>query len=268
MSVLVETGVRPVRRSVPAPIATHAIRWGTVLVLLAVWELLCHGPLEHNRYIVGPITVVRDGVPVVFRHDSLLALWHTTLRFLIAFLITAVLGIVLGVIFGSRGRHVFAGLRDVVSVLYSLPMAPFYPLFVLWLGLGNRSEIAFGVIHGVIPVVLMVMAATAEVPTNLVVASRAMGAGRSQRFLHVLAPASVPQIISALKIGAALTLLGVLLAELMISVGGIGSFMAAQVAAQRGAVLDAVVVVVCIGALIVNAVLSTIERYASRWQHA
>ena len=39
--------------------------------------------------------------------------------------------------------------RDVTAVLYALPLVPFYPLFVLWLGLGAPAEVAFGAVHGV-----------------------------------------------------------------------------------------------------------------------
>lgn len=105
------------------------------------------------------------------------------------------------------------------------------PLFVLWLGLGDGSEIAFGAIHGIIPVILMTMTAGASVDPAVLDSGRAMGAGRLRRLLFLVVPACLPDIIGALKIGAA---------------------------------LDAMVLVVCAGALVVNAVLSAIEKRASR----
>ncbi len=247
-------------------VAALALRWGTVGVVLLVWELACRGPLADNGYLASPTEVVFTGLPEIVRSEPLQALGHTTARFLMAFAITAVLGTVVGLLAGRAHRQTFAGVRDVVSVLYSLPMAPFYPLFVLWLGLGTRSEVAFGVIHGVIPVILLTMTASACVPENYVSAGRAMGAGRGQRLLWVLLPAVTPQLVTALKIGAALSLLGVLLAELMISVGGVGSFIASRISSQQAAPLNAMVLVVCVGALAVNAALTSAERRASGWQ--
>ena len=52
----------------------------------------------------------------------------------------------------------------------------------------------------------------------------------------------------------------------MISVGGVGSYVAAQISNQQAATLDAMVLLVCLGALLVNALLSGIERRASRWR--
>lgn len=246
--------------------AVQGVRWATIVAVVAVWELLCRGPLAHNGYLAAPSVVLTDGLPGIMSPDALQGLGHTTLRFLIAFALTALLGTLLGLTIGRTHHHMFAGLRDVVSVLYSLPMAPFYPLFVLWLGLGDKSEVAFGVIHGVIPVILLGMTASASIPTNYITASRTMGASRRQRMRLVMLPAVTPQLISALKIGAALTLLGILLAELMISVGGVGSFMAANIASQQAAPLDAMVLVVCVGAFLTNAALSATENRASRWE--
>lgn len=242
------------------------LRLATIGLALLLWQLLCDGPLAENGYLASPVEVVRDGLPGVLTAAPLQELAHTTARFAIAFAITAVVGVLVGMAIGRAHTQVFSGLRDVISVVYSLPMVPFYPLFVLWLGLGTPSEVAFGVIHGVIPVTLIVMTASAEVPANYVSASRAMGATRRQRMLFVLLPALTPQIVSALKIGAALTLLGVLLAELMISINGVGSFIAAQVVSQQGAKLDAMVLVVCVGAFLVNTLLSAAEKRASRWR--
>jgi NitT/TauT family transport system permease protein len=246
----------------------QVLRWGTVAALVVTWEVVCRGPLAGNGYIAGPVTVLRDGVPKVLASEPLSALGHTTWRFLIAFALTAVLGTVVGLALGRLHRQLFLGSRDVVTVLYALPMAPFYPLFVLWLGLGDKSEIAFGVIHGVVPVILMTMSASADVSPSLLDSSRAMGAGRQQRLFTVVLPAVVPELMSALKVGAALTLLGILLAELMISVGGVGSFVAAQISNQQAASLDAMVLLVCVGALIVNAVLSAAEKRVSAWRPA
>jgi len=242
------------------------VRGGTLLALLVVWELACRGPLAGNGYLTGPVQVVRDGLPAVLTAEPLRQLGYTLIRFAVAFLISAVVGTTAGVLIGRARRHVHLGLRDVFSVLYSLPMAPFYPLFVLWLGLGDRSEIAFGVIHGIVPVILLTMAASADIPPVHLESSRAMGATRTRRFASVMLPWLTPHIVGALKIGASLCLLGVLLAELMISTNGVGSFVAGQIANQQAAALDAMVVLVCFAALVVNAALTAVERRASRWR--
>ncbi|MEU9019124.1 ABC transporter permease subunit [Actinomadura sp. NPDC048394] len=244
--------------------AVQLVRWGTVAALVAVWEAVTRLTDAGGDYLTSPSRIVADGLPKVLEGGSLTLVGYTTYRFLVAFAITAVAGPAVGLLLGRLNKHVYLGGRDVVSVLYALPMAPLYPLFVLWLGLGDGSEIAFGVIHGIIPVILMTMTAGAAVEPAVLDSGRAMGAGRLRRLLFLVVPACLPDIIGALKIGAALSLLGVLLAELMISVDGVGTFISTQITNHGAAALDAMVLVVCIGALAVNAALSAIEKRASR----
>jgi NitT/TauT family transport system permease protein len=243
-----------------------ALRWATVAVLVALWEVVCQGPLAGNAYLAPPSQVLTEGLTAVLQPDTIAALQATTLRFLEAFVIVVVLGPAVGLVLGRLHRQIFLGARDVVSVLYALPLVPFYPLFVLWLGLGTRSEVAFGVIHGIIPVILMTMSASATVDATLLQSGQTMGASHPKRLLFIVVPSVLPDIVGALKIGAALTLLGVLLAELMISISGVGTFIGNAITNQQAAALDAMVLVVCVGAVAVNAVLSYVERRTSYWR--
>lgn len=240
------------------------VRGITVLLVLVLWEGVARGPLAGSSYLAAPSVVLTEGLAAVFQPGPLKELGNTTLRFFEAFAIVAVVGIPTGVALGRLHRTLFAGARDVVSVLYALPMVPFYPLFVLWLGLGAPSEIAFGVIHGIVPVILISMTASAAVAPDLVVSGRTMGASALQRAGWVVLPAILPDAIGALKIGASLTLLGVLLAELMISIDGVGSFIAEQIVNHQAARLNAMILIVCVGVVLVIFLLSLVERRASR----
>jgi NitT/TauT family transport system permease protein len=244
-----------------------SIRWAGIAAVLVLAELAGDLTSGNRDYLAPPSQVVTTGARYLARSDTLAGLSTTTVRFLVAFAITAVAGVGIGLVLGRSGGFAPAA-RDVFVVLYTLPLVPFYPLFVLWFGLGFRSEVAFGTIHGVVPVVLGTMAAAARVDPNLVTATRAMGASRRRTLLMVVLPATIPDIVGALRTGAALSLLGVLLAELMVSVDGVGQIIAGLVAGLRGAQLDAVVLAVCGGAVVVNAVLHRYERRLSRWRVA
>ncbi|MDP9026642.1 MAG: ABC transporter permease subunit [Actinomycetota bacterium] len=259
-------GSRTGSRRAARAFQVQAVRWGTVLVFVVVWQYLFSVPFGNSDYIAPPSKVATVGLAAILEPANLLALWQTTSRFLQAFAIAAVLGVVVGLALGRLHRQIFSGARDVVTVLYALPMVPFYPLFVLWLGLGMRSEVAFGAIHGIFPVILITMSASAAVDTNLVASGDAMGATAFQRLRLIILPAILPEVLGALKIGAALSLLGVLLGELMISVDGIGSFITNQITNHGAAPLNAMILVVCVGVVVINAILSLIERQTSRWR--
>jgi NitT/TauT family transport system permease protein len=235
-----------------------ALRLAAIAALLAVWQIF----VPDGSYLAPPSRVFTTGAGYLGHAATLDGLGVTTVRFLAAFAVTAVLGVGTGLVLGRSGR-LMPPARDVFSVLYTLPLVPFYPLFVLWFGLGLRSEVAFGAVHGVVPVALGTMAAASRVDGTLVTAARSMGAGRRRALTMVVLPAIVPEVIGALRVGAALSLLGVLLAELMVSVDGVGHEIAGLIANLRGAEADAVILAVCAGAVAVNLLLAALERRVS-----
>ena len=241
---------------------SRALRWAAIAVLLIAWQIAAAGA---SAYIAPPSRVFTTGAAYLADSETLGGLGVTTVRFLAAFAVTALVGVPLGLALGRAGR-LAPPARDVFTVLYTLPLVPFYPLFVLWLGLGFRSEVAFGAVHGVVPVVLGTMAAASRVDGTLVTAARSMGASRGRTLTMVVFPATVPDVVGALRVGAALSLLGVLLAELMVSVDGVGHVIAALIANLRGAEANAVVLAVCAGAIAVNVALAAAERRLSRWR--
>ena len=106
--------------------------------------------------------------------------------------------------------------------LYSIPKITLYPVVLLLFGLGMSAKIAFGAIHGIIPVVLFTMNAVRNIPRAYLRAGHSMRLTRRQMFVHVLVPASLPEIVTGFRLGFSLTLLGTLIGEMFASQRGIG----------------------------------------------
>ena len=127
------------------------------------------------------------------------------------------IGLTLG---GSRlAAEVF---EPILVAIYSLPKITLYPVILLIFGLGMQAKVAFGVIHGIIPVAIFTMNAVRNMRPIYMRAARSMRLNWAQRAGYVLIPAALPEIVSGLRIGFALTLLGVLIGELFASQRGLG----------------------------------------------
>lgn len=260
------TATAPTRAAMTIGAQARAVRWATIAGLVVVWEVGARYLLAGNSYIAPPSRALTTGLRQFLGSGGGAALWETTSRFLLAFAVVVVVAPLMGLLIGRLGAALFGGMRDVFSVLLALPLVPFYPLLVLWFGIGAASETVFGVIHGLVPVVLMTMVAAREVPAGLVASARAMGASRRRLILNVVMPAVLPDVMSALKVGSALTLLGVMLGELMLTVDGVGSAISGSVANGRAEMLTAIVALICVGAIVVNAILGAVERRFSFWR--
>lgn len=130
-------------------------------------------------------------------------------------------GIALGAIVGG-----FANLRNlllpVFSSLYAVPIVILYPVFTAWFGVGSESKIAFAGLYAFFPVMLSTAAGIRTIDPQYLVAARSMGATLQQQLTRVIIPAALPTVFVGLRLGGALAIIGVVVAEMLTAAAGIG----------------------------------------------
>jgi NitT/TauT family transport system permease protein len=154
----------------------------------------------------------------------------------------------------------------IVLLLYGMPQITILPLFILSFGIGAASKIAFGVTHGVFPVVVTVVAGVQNLKPILVTSARSMGASRWQMFRHVIFPHMVPSFFAGMRLGMSGVLLGVLLAELYVSIAGIGYFTTLFTQNFEPAKLLGLVGTLAAMAIFLNALVRRAETRFGRWR--
>jgi len=239
-----------------------ALRWSAVVVLVLLWEVLVDVFAPTSSFFASPSAIVTEGLSVFLEPAVQAGLLATAQRFLIAFAISAFVGVTLGLILGRL--RVAPVARNVAVVLYAIPQVALYPLFVIWFGLGQNAEIAFGVSHGLIPVTLGTLTAATQVDRELVTASRAMGGGRFRLTLFVILPSCLPDVIGSLRLGASLSLLGVLLGQLLMSIDGVGALLAVLSGTLQPARLNALILGIALAAVLMNVLISGLQRLLVR----
>jgi NitT/TauT family transport system permease protein len=155
------------------------------------------------------------GVPAALQ----LTFWELA----VAFAMSVVIGLVVGLAVGlSKFSH--RSFMPIILLLYGTPQVTILPLFILYFGIGPASKIAFGVSHGIFPIIVTVVAGVQNIKPILMIAARSMGASRWQTFRWVIFPHMIPSFFAGMRLGMTGVLLGVLLAELYVSTAGIGYF--------------------------------------------
>ena len=130
-------------------------------------------------------------------------------------------GIVMGQLIGSSltARRM---LLPVLRSAYAVPLVVLYPVMMVWFGLESGSKIAFASIYAFIPTMLTAVAGVAALSPALGVTARAFGATRAQQILYVSLPASLPSMVAALRLGGALVIVGVIVAQMLGAADGLG----------------------------------------------
>jgi len=130
-------------------------------------------------------------------------------------------GILVGLWVGSSVK-VRGALLPVFSALFAVPLVVLYPLFTAWFGIGSTSKIVFASVYGFLPTLLGTAAGAQTIDSQLTRVAASMGATRAQEVIWVYLPATVPTILASFRLGGALVIVGVVVAEMMTSIAGIG----------------------------------------------
>ena len=184
----------------------------------------------------------------------------TALAFAYSLAISAVLGVALGLLLGLRR---FAGdvMEPLIAALYTIPKVTLYPVILLLFGLGISAKVAFGVIHGLVPIVLFTLGAVKNVQPVLLRTAAAMRLSPWQTAATVLAPAVMPEIVSGLRVGFSLCLLGVLIGEMFASQRGLGFLIINGINIHNVRMTTAVTLLVVVSAVAMNGALLWLDHW-------
>ncbi|MFZ0115326.1 MAG: ABC transporter permease subunit, partial [Xanthobacteraceae bacterium] len=176
-----------------------------------------------------------------------------------------VAGVAIGLPIGLSGFAMRATL-PLVLLLYAIPQVTILPLFVLYFGIGAGSKIAFGVSHGIFPIILNVIAGVQSVEAAHLTAARSMGATRLQSIRRVVLPHMTPSLFTGLRLAMSGPLLGVLLAELYVSTGGVGYYARIFADSFDPPATFTLVAMLALMAVVLNETVRLAERRASFWR--
>jgi len=174
-------------------------------------------------------------------------------------------GLTLGVLAGWF-RTVEYALDPFIWFVYSAPLIAFYPLFVLWLGLGTHTVIAISFLLSVTPITVNTAAGIRTLSPTLLLAARSFGARPHDVLWKVALPASVPMVAAGLRLGVGRALTGVVIAELFVPSGGLGSSIAYNGGLLRTTEMLASLMVIVVLGVVCTQGLSLVESRFDSWR--
>lgn len=234
-----------------------------IALLLGLWEV-------GARYYADPLFMCPPSQAVgalkhIFADPKIVnAIRVTIYEVVTAFIISVAVGMSVGLVVGLHG-FTKASILPVILLLYAIPQATILPLFVLSFGIGPAAKIAFGVSHGIFPVIVTTVAGVQNLRPHLLTAARSMGASNLQVFTSIIFPHMIPSFFTGMRLGMTAVLLGVLLAELYVSTAGIGFYTRLFAESFSPPDLFALIAVLAAIAVTLNELCRTAERRFSRW---
>src|SRR5262245_11439031 len=208
-----------------APERARTLRLGAVLGFLALWSLasglVALFGLFNPIFLPGPWVVVGALAEMGRKGQLWPNVWATLWRVGVGFAAGAVLGIGLGLLAGQL-RAVRNALEPVVELLRPIPPLAMLPLFIVWVGIGEGSKVGFIAYATFFPMFLTTVHAVRQIDPLLVRAARSLGARPVALFARVILPAALPEILTGVRLGVALSFFVIVIAEFIGAEHGLG----------------------------------------------
>lgn len=202
-----------------------ALRAGAVVTFLALWSLasgvVVLFRLFNPLFLAGPWLVLGKVAELALNGQLWGHVAATLERVVLGFSTGAVLALALGLPAGRVGaiRNL---LEPVVEILRPVPPLAMLPLFIVWVGIGETSKVAFITYATFFPVFLTTVHAVQQVDPLLLRAAASLGARRTQLFFRVVLPAALPEILTGIRLGVALSFFVIVISEFIGAEQGLG----------------------------------------------
>src|SRR5215470_5530937 len=191
--------------------------------LFALWQLA-------SIYLVGsvlfppPTVVFKKGLLLVANGVLLAHLAASLQRILIGFIAGSLLGIPIGLAMGSF-LPVRKLLEPYTECLRFIPSVAMITVAVIWFGIGEASKVFLIIYTTIFIVILNTAAGVSAIAPNKIRAAESLGATRAQIFFHVALPATVPYILTGMRLAMANSFTTIVAAELIAANDGLGKML-------------------------------------------
>jgi ABC-type nitrate/sulfonate/bicarbonate transport system permease component len=241
----------------------RAIQIGFVVLCVLGWIYVGNARLISPIFLPPLGRVVTELLRIVATGTVFVYLAVTLFELFAAYALALAAGLTVGFLIG-RSRFWVAVFEPLLNGIFAVPIVIFLPLFILFLGIGIESKIAFGATYAFFPIVLNTIGGIGAVDSRFVTVAQSLGATRWQMFKRILLPAALPVIVSGIRIGFLIGFFSIIGSEMIAGLDGLGSQIVQLGEGMNTAAMFAYILFVILIAAILNTLLSLLQSRFNR----
>ena len=197
------------------------LRIAIILTVLAVWEFLSHSGWLYRDVVPSLLSIGRAFADLLSHGDFYFNLGVTTGEIATALAFGGLAGLAVGILLGAN-QFLSKAFESYLYYLGPTPKIIFFPIMIMWFGVGPGSKIALGTLSCFFPVALSAAAGMQQIDKVLIRVGKSFRASTAQMVWKIYLPAMRHPIINGVRLGLGVALIGTLLAETKLSNKGIG----------------------------------------------
>ena len=197
------------------------LRVAIILGLLAVWEFMSHSGWLYRDVVPSLLAIGRALINLLSGGEYYFHLGVTAGEIGLALSIGGLSGLAIGILLGAN-PFLSRAFESYIYYLGPTPKIIFFPIMIMYFGVGPESKIALGTLSCFFPVALSVAAGMRGIDKVLIRVGKSFRANSWQMVAKIYLPAMRHPIINGVRLGLGVALIGTLLAETKLSNKGIG----------------------------------------------
>jgi len=231
-----------------------------VLSLLGLWEFVSRLKVVSSHLFPPPSLVTVKLYYMIASGILVKEYLTTTYRVLAGFSLGVLLGIVLGVLI-AYSHTVSKALYPIIATISVVPTLALVPLLIIWVGLNDMLAITAVFLCSFIPLTYNTISAIRRMDPGVVDVAKTLGASRADLTVKILLPQSLPSILSALKLEAAMAWKTCFVTEFIAVSSGLGRLMIEALNTLSVDEMLALLFVLSISSYIFLKIFDEIEKY-------
>lgn len=236
-----------------------AARIAVLIAFIALWELASSLSLIDPFFFSSPSRIVLLFIDMCKNFEIFIHTGITLYETILSFLIVNILSILVSVIMLSFDR--FSQIVEpYLVILNSLPKSALAPLIIVWLGTGSKTIIVAGISVALFGSIINLYTGFMQVDTEKRKLITTLGGSKKDQLTKVIIPASIPIILSNMKVNIGLSLVGVIIGEFLAARQGLGYLIIYSSQVFQLDMLIMSIIILCLIALLLYQSIDWLER--------
>ena len=236
-----------------------AVRVAIVVAVLVIWEGVAASGLLLRDVVPSLLTIGKALAKVLASGDFYANLAITASEIGAGLLLGGLSGVAVGILLGAN-RFMANAYEALIHYLGPTPKIIFFPVMIMWFGVGSGSKIAMSAVSCFFPIVISVAAGMRQIDKVLIRVGQSFRASTWQMVTRIYLPAMRAPLVNGVRLGLGVAIIGTLLAETKLSNKGIGYLVIQAYARFDMPQLYALLILLFVVSIAANALIGRLGR--------